>query len=105
MGLWLGGCRDLEARCGRYRGGRARGDMGQGWLPMSRARSAPGYEIEGGLGAALGVARRGVKRVAGNHEQFRVPDRLLPCTSLLDRGEPAAVGGDDQGGTGDLRQV
>src|SRR5215470_7478020 len=59
-------------------------------------------EIQGGLGAAFGVSGRRVKRVAGNHQQLRSGNRLLPGARLLHRGQAALVGGDHERRAGDL---
>ena len=51
------------------------------------------------------MGRGDVVGVAADHQQLRVGDLFLPRPRLLDRREPALVGGDHQRGAGDLRHV
>ena len=67
--------------------------------------AAPHYKIQRRLGCAIRMRRGDMIRIAGQHQQLGIRDLLLPGAGLLDRAEPALLGGDDQRRAGDLRQI
>jgi len=53
---------------------------------------------------SIGVARGDVIGIAGQHQQLRARDHPLPRAHLLDRPQPALLGGDDERRATDARQ-
>ena len=68
------------------------------WIPALDKR-------KGRLRALYRVARRDVIGIAGQHQQLRIRDRLLPGSRFVDGGQPAALRGDHQRRAGDLRHI
>src|SRR5262249_53288509 len=66
---------------------------------LSARGSVAADEVERRFGAPRRMGGRDVIGITRQHQQARIRDLLLPGAGLVDRGQPAALGCDEERGT------